>query len=103
MIQDTAKLLSISHILKQYPGTMSGGERQRTALARALVLKPKILLMDEPFSALAPVTKQAMYKLIEEIHGIFDCTIDCTILLFVSSRLKIDPCRRCYAAQAGVS
>lgn len=75
MIRDTAKLLSISHILKQYPGTMSGGERQRTALARALVLKPKILLMDEPFSALDPVTKQAMYKLIEEIHDIFDCTI----------------------------
>jgi molybdate transport system ATP-binding protein len=75
MIRDTAELLSIGHILKQYPGTMSGGERQRTALARALVLKPKILLMDEPFSALDPVTKQAMYKLMEEIHDIFGCTI----------------------------
>lgn len=75
IIRDTAELLSISHILKQYPGTLSGGERQRTALARALVLRPKILLMDEPFSALDPVTKQAMYKLIEEIHDIFDCTV----------------------------
>ncbi|MFZ3130025.1 MAG: ATP-binding cassette domain-containing protein [Desulfosporosinus sp.] len=75
IIDETAEILSISHIFKQYPGTLSGGERQRAALARVLVLKPKILLMDEPFSALDPVTKQMMYKQIEEIHNIFGCTI----------------------------
>lgn len=75
MIQKTAELLSISHILEQYPGTLSGGERQRTALARALVLRPKILLMDEPFSALDPSTKQVMYKQVKDIHHIFGCTI----------------------------
>ncbi len=67
--------LSISHILGQFPGTLSGGEKQRTALARALVLNPDILLLDEPFSALDPVTKQAMYDEILKIHEEFECAI----------------------------
>lgn len=75
MVHETAELLSINHILQQYPGTLSGGERQRTALARALVLRPRILLMDEPFSSLDPVTKQSMYQQVREIHDIFGCTI----------------------------
>lgn len=75
IVYKTAEILSIKHILKQYPETLSGGERQRTALARALVLRPRILLMDEPFSALDPITKQAMYKQVQEIHSIFGCTI----------------------------
>ena len=75
IVNETAEMLSISHILKQYPGTLSGGERQRTALARALVLRPKVLLMDEPFSALDPSTKKLMYRQVAEIHRIFGCTI----------------------------
>ncbi len=74
-INQIAETLSIGHILHQYPGTLSGGERQRTALARALVLNPKILLMDEPFSSLDPSTKNLMYQLIQEIHKRFGCTI----------------------------
>ncbi|MGN1033543.1 MAG: ABC transporter ATP-binding protein [Intestinibacter sp.] len=75
IINDMAELLSIKHILKKYPGTISGGEKQRTAFARALVLRPKILLMDEPFSALDPVTKNNMYQKIEILHKKFNCTI----------------------------
>jgi molybdate transport system ATP-binding protein len=74
-IQKIANQLSISHVLDQYPGTLSGGERQRTALARALVLQPKVLLLDEPFSSLDPITKKEMYRQIREIHKIFGCTI----------------------------
>ncbi|WKY44571.1 ATP-binding cassette domain-containing protein [Eubacteriaceae bacterium ES2] len=72
---EMAQMLSIEHLLNQYPLTLSGGERQRTALGRALIMKPRLLLMDEPFSSLDPATKEIMYQQIEKIHNIFNCTI----------------------------
>lgn len=69
------ELLSISKIRGQYPATISGGERQRTALARSLVLNPRILLLDEPFCALDPATRQKLYEEISHIHRNFKCTI----------------------------
>lgn len=68
-------LLGISHIKDQYPCTLSGGECQRVALARTLALEPSILLLDEPFSALDPTTKQKLYREIKKIHEKFHCTI----------------------------
>ena len=68
-------LFGIEHIAKRHPGVISGGEAQRTALARALVLEPEILILDEPFSALDPTTKQEMYSMLKNVHERFGCTI----------------------------
>ena len=52
----------ISHLRKKHPYQISGGEKQRTALARAIVTKPDLLLLDEPFSALDVKTKKVVYQ-----------------------------------------
>lgn len=78
-VREMAEQFEISEILHAYPGTLSGGEKQRTALARALITEPDLLLLDEPFSALDPVTKRKMYEVLRQIRQNYNCTI-----LFVS-------------------
>lgn len=54
--------LGIMHLADRKPDRISGGEKQRTALTRALVTKPSLLLLDEPFSALDEKTKEKVYE-----------------------------------------
>lgn len=74
-VRHIAALLGIEHVLKSYPQTLSGGERQRTALARTLVLKPRLLLLDEPFSSLDPATKKKLYGEVGSIPQKFNCAV----------------------------
>lgn len=74
-VEKLAEELEITSILDQYPDTLSGSEQQRVALARALSIEPELLLLDEPFSSLDPVTKQKLYGLIKKINTQHACTI----------------------------
>lgn len=61
------KRLGLLEIQHRYPAKISGGQRQRTAIARTLVLQPDLLLMDEPFSSLDAPTREGLQRLTLEL------------------------------------
>ena len=78
----------------KYPHQLSGGMRQRVAIAQALIKRPKILLMDEPFGALDPGTRESMQMLILELWNkhnmtVFFVTHDLEEAVFLGSRIIV--------------
>lgn len=67
--------LSVERDALKYPDELSGGMRQRVAIARSLILRPRIILMDEPFGALDPSTRLSMQDLIVELWRELEATV----------------------------
>ncbi len=65
---DVINLLGLDRLLDRGPSTLSGGERQRVAVGRALLSQPQLLLMDEPLTALDPMTKDEILPYFEALH-----------------------------------
>jgi NitT/TauT family transport system ATP-binding protein len=68
MAEDIIHAVGLSHFINHYPHQLSGGMRQRAAIAQALVTEPALLLMDEPFGALDDFTRTELQELLLEIH-----------------------------------
>jgi len=67
IVDEALKRVGLLEHKKKFPSALSGGQKQRIAIARAFVLQPDILLMDEPFSALDSMTKEEMQQFFLDI------------------------------------
>jgi branched-chain amino acid transport system ATP-binding protein len=83
---------------EQLAGTMSGGEQQMLAMARALMSRPKLLLLDEPSMGLSPIMVEKIFEVIRTVHG------QGTTLLLVeqNAKLALEAANRGYVMDSGL-
>jgi len=74
-VMESMEMFGIGHLSNRSARTLSGGEAQRTSLARAFALKPEILLLDEPFASLDPPTRESLIGDLERILQHFKTTV----------------------------
>ena len=74
-VDELFELFKISHLRKRKPHMVSGGERQRCAICQALARHPRLLLLDEPFSALDVVTRRGLREELKNLKGRLSCPI----------------------------
>ncbi len=84
--------------INQKGGTLSGGEQQMLATARGLMLKPRIMLMDEPSMGLAPVLVDAIFDVIRNLNSSEGTTI---LLVEQNALMALSVCHRGYVLQTG--
>ena len=68
LLDELLTKFQITHIAKSFGAALSGGERRRVEIARSLIIKPKFLLLEEPFAGIDPVTVQEIQKIIEKLR-----------------------------------
>ena len=78
--------LEIEYLLENFPNTLSGGEKQKVSIVRALVNKPRLLLMDEPFSSIDEKFKNKFYEELIEIKK----SLDIPIIMVTHNRVEAE-------------
>jgi 2-aminoethylphosphonate transport system ATP-binding protein len=68
-VDDVLRVVGMQKFLKRYPRELSGGQQQRVAIARALAVRPRVLLLDEPLSALDAQIRRSMVEEIARLHA----------------------------------
>jgi molybdate/tungstate transport system ATP-binding protein len=93
-VREIMEWLSIAHLAHRHPATLSGGEQQKVAIARAIAIEPSVLLLDEPLSALDPRTRDYLreeLKRVKEELGItmLHVTHDQTEAMVLADRIAV--------------
>tara|TARA_B100000925_G_scaffold138046_1_gene103392 strand:- start:713 stop:1372 length:660 start_codon:yes stop_codon:yes gene_type:complete len=96
-VKDLANLLGIEKLLKKYPDSISGGERQRVAVARSLINGPKILLADEPTGNLDSKNEQIIMDLFKKLNK----ELGLTIILVTHNNDFAKISNKCYTLKDG--
>lgn len=96
--QELMKLTQIEHIANQYPETLSGGEASRVAVCRALIMKPSLLLADEPTGQLDAENSDKIARLLADLNS----TLQTTIVLVTHSEKTAQAASKTFILKNGI-